>query len=204
MSTPLVVTARLDGPTVGLTGAPVMLDGPLSWAAATAAAQAEGRPLGHLSASQPADDYDLPLERWQEHGVWGWCTSRAVVDVLHYGATKIRRKPATGAMSRYTRDARHHIGLGHHKARDTILPVEQVTTATWHVLATDRDHLERLLTLVTHLGGRRGIGMGQVTSWTVEPGADREAWRDRPLPTPGEVRAWRAPYWHPSRRQVAS
>lgn len=201
MSTPLVVTATLDTPAVGLIERPVMLDGPLTWAAAQDA-HARGLPLPPLT-HEHAPDMDLPLDWWEQAGTWGWCTSQATLDVTSYTATELRRKPATGPMARYTRDRHHHTGLGPYKARDTLVAAAWVRTATWHVLATDPARLEHLLSLVTHLGRHANIGHGHVASWTIAPDPDPDAWRDRPMPTPGVVGAWRAPYWHPTRRMVA-
>ena len=196
-SVPLVVTAHLDAQAAGMCARPVMLDGPLAWAAAMAA-QAGGITLDPITPTH-CQDMDLPLARWEEAGTWGWCTSQATIQILHHGSTEIRRRPPTGPMSRYTPERRHHLGLGPHKSRDSILPVEWVATAAWHILTTDQDRLETLLASVTHLGARRGIGMGRVDHWRVEPSHTPDAWRDRPMPTPGTTRAYRAPYWHPAR-----
>lgn len=54
-----------------------------------------------------------------------------------------------------------------------------------------------LLALVTHLGARHRNGFGAVSRWSVEPGGDADAWRDRPMPPEHPSRA---PYWHPGRR----
>lgn len=197
-TTPLTVTALVDGPTSGLTQRPVILDGPLAWAAAMTTPDIP--PITH----EHAPDMDLPLARWDECGTWGWCASQATLDIRHHGATELRRKPHTAAMSRYTGERKHHLGLGPHKARDTVLPVEWVHIATWHVLATDQARLEALLTHITHLGSHRAIGLGEVQSWTLAPDPNPQAWRDRPMPTPGApAQAYRAPYWHPSRRYAA-
>lgn len=199
MSIPLVVTAHLSAPTIGLTRRPFMLDGPLSWAAAVTSPT----PVPPITPTD-CPDMDLPLQRWHEHGTWGWCTSQAAFEVTHHGATELRRKPATAAMSRYTTDRRHHLGLGPHKARDTVLSEEWIRSFTWHVLATDRDRLAFLLEHITHLGAHRGIGKGLVDRWQITPDRDPEAWRDRPMPTPGAPpAAYRAPYWHPTRKVQA-
>jgi CRISPR type IV-associated protein Csf3 len=198
MDTPLIVTARLDTPTVGLIERAVMLDGPLSWAAAmdAHAAGVNVEPLTRLHAP----DMDLPLARWDEAGTWGWCTSAAILDIASYTATELRRKPATGPMARFTTDRAHHTGLGPYKARDTTVAAALINTARWHVLATDSDRLEALLALITHLGKHANIGYGHVAKWVVEPDPNRDAWRDRPMPAPGTNASHRAPYHHPTRR----
>jgi len=198
LGTPLVVTAHLDTPAVGVVEAPVMLDAPLSWAAAVLA-QRDGSALPSMTRDMVMD-MDLPLVRWEEHGTWGWCTSQAAVHVRSWTAVELRRKPATGPMARFTQDRRHHTGLGPHKARDTTVAAVLVDTMTWHVLATDRTRLESLLSVVTHVGKHANIGHGHVTRWVVQDDPNPDGWRDRPMPTPGATGAFRAPYWHPSRK----
>ena len=80
MGSPLLVTARIDGPCVGLVEQPVMLDGPLAWAAWQQAA-ATGQQTAPIDATQ-APDFPLPLDRWGRGDVWGWCTSAGDVHVL--------------------------------------------------------------------------------------------------------------------------
>lgn len=198
MSTHLTVTAHLDGPTVGLVEQPVMLDGPLAWAAAMDA-RARGIALEPITRAH-APDLPLPLARWEQAGTWGWCTSAAVVDVASHTASEIRRKPATAQMARFARDRKHHSGLGPYKARDTTIPVAWVRDAVWQVAATDRERLEALLALITHLGANARLGYGRIRSWGVEPGPV-DGWRERPLPGPDMPRqAYRAPYWHATRK----
>lgn len=199
MTTPLVVTATLDTPSVGLIERPVMLDGPLAWAAAMAA-RAGGHPIDPITPDR-APDLALPLARWEQAGTWGWCTSQASLDVTAYTATEIRRRPATGPMTRYTGERKHHTGLGPYKARDVTVAAAWVRSATWHVRATRRDALEDLLALITHLGKHSNIGHGHVAAWHVEPDPVPDAWRDRPLPVIGAPRqAYRPPYHHPTRQ----
>lgn len=199
MSSPLLVTAHIDGPCVGLVEQPVMLDGPLAWAAWQRVVAA-GEPLRPIDRDAAAD-FPLPLERWERGDTWGWCTSAADVQVLAYSGAELRRKPATGPMARFTADRSHHQGLGPYKARDTTAAFAWISTAIWHVLATDRSDIEALLAPVTHLGKHHRLGFGQVRFWTVEDDPEAQAWRRRPLPGPGgRIMGVRAPYWHPSRQ----
>jgi hypothetical protein len=196
MSTPLLVTARLDTPSVGLDRHPLMLDGPLSWAYAMHAL-AHNLPLERVTKLY-APDLPLPLDRWEQDGTWGWCTSRARFTVEAYTAIQIRRKPATQAMARYSPDRKHHAGLGPMKARDTTLQAAWIRRIEWDVLATDPTELAALLQHITHMGERHRNGLGHVTKWTIAPSHQPDAWRDRPMP--GDGQPMRAPYWHPSRR----
>lgn len=191
---PITVTASLIEPIVDADRAPILLDSILAWA------ESQRRGLGQLSASQEPVDLMLPLARWQVGDMWGWCASRATYTVTRHTAGQIRRKPATGAMARYTTVGKHHLALGPHKARDTTVEASWVDRLTWRCLATDRPALETLLMSVTHIGRSRNIGYGRVDRWVVEPSTDTDGWADRPLPGDGPARRIRPPYWHPAGR----
>lgn len=198
----LMVTAHLDTPSVGLLEHPVMLDGPLAWAYFQQRA-ATGEDLPPIT-DEYAADATLPLETWEQGGTWGWCVSRAHLDITAYGAFELRRKPATGPMSRYTTEREHHSGLGPQKARNVTLASAWVSTASWNLLCTDRGRLEGLLGAITHLGQHASRDMGRIAEWEVSPGIPN-GWRDRPLPEPGSpVQAYRPPYWHASRKVVTT
>lgn len=176
-----------------------MLDGPLAWAYAQRAL-ARGEELAPITPDY-AQDFPLPLERVDVADTWVWATSRATLDVQLRTAVEIRRRPAVAAMAKYATDRAYHAGLGPYKARDVTLPAELISTAVWHVLATDRQDLESLLKLTTHLGARHRNGLGRVRKWVIREDPDREAWRDRPMPSDdGQRVAIRAPYWHETRR----
>lgn len=195
--TSLRVTAKLDRPSIGLVEHPFMLDGPVAWAAAQDALRS-GVELPPITRAE-APDLDLPFERWEQSGVWGWRVSAAELTVEAYTAVEIRRKPATGEMARFTREARHHAGLGPYKARDTTVSAAWVTRAVWEVECTDRGRLLDLLDMVTHLGAHAAIGYGHVAGWEVASGTPG-GWSARPMPDTHPHLAVRAPYWHHSRR----
>ncbi|WP_207781875.1 hypothetical protein [Phytoactinopolyspora limicola] len=193
---PVVVTARLTEPIVDAERHPIMLDGPLAWAAAQL-----GMAPGPLTPEH-APDMPLPLARWEDgDGVWGWCVSAAIYTPTRHTAVQLRRKPATAAMARYAPDRRHHLALGPHKARDTTLPAVWARYLVWHALTTDINQLADLLKPVTHIGKAHAAGYGRVTTWTVMPADAPDAWMARPLPDrAGILQGVRAPYWHPTRR----
>lgn len=194
----LRVAAVIDGHLLGYDRWPALLDAPLSWAAWRDDIT-HGRPPAPLTATY-AHDFPLPLDRWEQSGTWGWCTSRPVVDVLGQTAVQVRRKPAIEAMAQYGKERKHHAALGPTKARDTTISAQLVGTVTWQARVTDRDELERLLRMITHLGGRHRNGYGTVREWRLDPGTP-DGWRDRPMPSPGgRPQGVRAPYWHPARR----
>lgn len=199
---PLVVTAHLTTPVIGIDRDPMMLDAPLSWAYVM-------RRLGRgvrVPTLTPtfAADFPLPLAQWELGGVWGWKTSAGAFTPAAWVGVQVRRKPATEAMARYTTATKHHPGLGPAKARDASLAAALTRTVTWRIIG-DRQELADLLALVTNLGARHRNDFGHVSHWTVEPDDDDTAWADRPLPAAdGQPRGIRAPYWHPTRRHPCS
>ncbi len=186
---PVVVTARLAAPAVGIDTHPMHLDGPLSWGAYQAYLHQHGH--GTLPPlDQGPVDFALPLATWVREGTWGWACSRAHYTPQGYATSAMRRRPATDPMARYAPDARHHLAAGPMKARDTPLPATITDTITWHALAHPgrlRDLLDRVLSV-----GRLGRhGHGRITAWTVTPDTNRDAWADRAFPP---MEAPRAPY----------
>ena len=197
MTTPLRVTAMLDSITVTPTGI-FGLDAPLSWGYIQRALTNGQKPPPLTETFAP--DMPLPLDTWGADP-WVWCTSPVQFDIVQEVTVNIRRKPATQAMARYSTAAKHHAGLGPHKARDTILPAFAARSATWHVNATDTAELADILSYVTHLGPRHRNGFGHITQWVIEETSQPNLWSNRPLPAPaGTLQPIRAPYWHPSRR----
>ena len=192
--TAIEVELRFDTPCVGIDRHPVMLDGPLAWAAAQDALR-RGDELPAIT-DEYAHDFDLPLARWEEAGTWGWCTSRAIFEVGSRSSRERRRKPAVQAMAAYAPDRKHHAGLGPFKARDATYATTWTPTMRWQVEATDVDRLAGLLLLVTHIGAAQSDGMGHVKDRIIRPGI-HDGWRDRPMPPHHPARA---PYWHPTRR----
>lgn len=199
--TSLRITAVLDRPSIGLVEHPIMLDGPVAWAVAQLSIR-DGVALPPITREH-APDLDLPFERWELGGTWGWKVSKADLMVESYTSVEIRRKPATAEFARFTSERKHHLGLGPYKARDTTVSAAWVTKATWEAEVTDRARLEECLAVITHLGAHAAIGYGHIASWRVENGAGE--WSDRPMPhDQGVVQGIRAPYWHHSRKVAAA
>lgn len=193
----LTITAVLTAPIVGLVEQDIMLDGPLAWAA-WQDAERRGMQTPPITPTECAD-FALPLARWDMHGTWGWCVSSPRYEVVRHTAIQTRRKPATREMARFTTEREHHSGLGPYKARDVTRSAAWVTSIAWDAHVTDDSRLEALLALVSHLGAERRVGHGRVAEWITTP-CEPDSWQARPLPTPGTSGAFRAPYWHPSRR----
>ncbi|APT92901.1 hypothetical protein CPHO_08385 [Corynebacterium phocae] len=193
--TSLTVTAHLDSPIIGDLGP---LDSVLAWACHQEATRA-GQEVPPITPEH-CHDFDLPLEKWEIGGYWGWCTSAPLDTPHHYSSVEIRRRPAATAMSIYTSDREHHNGLGPTKARNVTLSAQHYPSVSWHVEATDHGRLQALLGYVTHLGARHRNGFGHITQWETQLGP-KGGWIKRPLPARhGTTRRVRAPYWHPTER----
>lgn len=201
--TPVMVTARLTTPAVGIDTHPVHLDGPASWGAY----QQHIAEHGHASLP-PIDDnhvtnFALPLATWVSSSTWGWACSRATYTPVGYGTSAMRRRPAADVMARYSPDQKHHLAAGPMKARDTPLPTTLIDTVTWYALA-DPTELRRLLTRVWSLGRLGRHGHGRVREWSVTEHSDRNAWKDRVMPSPdGTLQGIRAPYHHRLQQAIA-
>lgn len=212
---PFRVVATIADPVITVAD-PMHLDGPLAYCAYLAARES-GVVLPPLTVDRCAD-FRVPLATWTRPApagtnpallaadgtVWGWCCSRAVLTEHGTTAVEIRKKPPTQEYARYTTDARHHDGLGAHKARNITYPGRLVTHVTWWALG-DQDATASLLTRLRALGRVTGHGNGRVLKVEVQEGgpADRDAWMNRDFPAPvgrGVPGAVRAPYWHGTRK----
>lgn len=184
-------------------------------------------------------DIDMPLSRWSVaptvdadrrllaprselggHGdelrLWGWVASCASDDAwFGRGKLEVRKKPALGAMGRYTGDKSANLSAGHMKAYDLALPTVLALEVTWYAFG-DPAEVQRLLSEhVPAIGAKRNIGSGRVLAWHVEPIAgdalsvivgDGRALRRLPAgaakgsPGRGTIRP---PYYHPTRAVVS-
>ncbi|MCT8158208.1 hypothetical protein [Bifidobacterium polysaccharolyticum] len=193
MSIPLHVTATLDTAACGVEGNPLPLDGILAWAM-HAREQDPDPPRGRIK------DYDLPLGKWHACGTWGWKASSAHPVIIGHTSLQIRRKPPDWQLARYTKERKNHHGLDAWKARDLTIPATLIDTISWDINTTDPKQVDSLLRDITHIGSHRALGCGHVTSWTVIESDDQEAWKDRPMPSPGRPGRYRPPYWSQDRQ----
>lgn len=213
---PLTITVTLDEPLVGDLSQPITGDGALAWCAYLEHVEDRGRTsLPPMRPGVSALDWDLGLATWTRPvsgpvtdpdslaaggHAWGWACSHHTPVPGALTAVAVRRKPAEQPMGRYTRERRHHLGAGPHKARDTIHPAAWVGDIVWHALG-DLDRVAGLLARLTHIGRLGRHGYGRVARIHVERGGDRDGWRARTLPTPGgRPDGIRAPYHHDTRR----
>lgn len=186
MSTPLKVTAVFKGPTSGIVGNPFMLDGPLAWAEAISGKYPP-------ATREHAPEIPLPLEKWEEAGLWGWKCSQALYEVQGFSGLEVRRKPSDNQLRDFTKEKRNHHAMGPYKAKDLTFELSHIPEISWELVVTNRDWFDALLQKITHLGGQRARGLGEILSWKVEEGTP-DGWKNRPFTTP-----CRAPYWHKAR-----
>lgn len=206
--TPLRIIAALSEPVV-YSGDGLHLDGPLAYAAFRELPQADRDALPPLDGPEAAD-FDLPLDRWECGGAWGWRASAAHADWQHSGSHAVRRYTALGAMTRYTSDEVVNTSSGRLKPESKTYPTHTARTLTWYAVG-DRGEVQRLLDMhVPNIGRLSRHGMGRVTEWRVECwphdwSCERDgaltrrmphAYRPDEIPGRGSIRA---PYHHISR-----
>ena len=195
----ITITAHLDTPVIGQLGP---LDGPLAWAAWQQAVAA-GEQVEPITDDH-APDFDLPLNRWEKGDYWGWRVSAPQCDTAHYSTAESRRKPALNAMALYSKVKNHHSASGPMKANNVILPATHHQAVTWYADTTDRERLEGMLAIITHLGARHRNGHGHITRWEITDGPT-DGWSQRPMPADnGKLMRVRAPYWHHTEQTTCS
>lgn len=200
---PLRITARLGSGTA-LPYGPMALDALLAWAVAARE--------GFLAPVDGYREIEIPVAR-EPGGRFHLC-SFSVGEVVASEATWVNRRFPIPEAQALAEPAFKRIQINAGAQKSYRLPLElqhfRDQTLTWFALG-DAGRIADLLSLVTHLGKRRGVGHGWVREWHVEP---CESWpgfpvmRDwhplRPLPLdwPGlaedaERRYCRAtyPYW---------
>lgn len=187
LSEQLRISAVLGGP-ICLPSGHLHIDALLAYAAVQ-----ERGPERALDTSM-IDDIEIPVAR-EPHGRFHLCsTSQFEVEASELQYTN-RRPPVEQYQTLGVGNAklrRVQINLGANKAYRIPRHVEYLVddTITWFAVG-DGDAIRSLLTGITHLGKRRGVGLGKVLEWRVEP---CDPWGDgfpvvregkplRPLPT---------------------
>jgi CRISPR type IV-associated protein Csf3 len=202
---PFKISVRLDRP-IHVGGHPVAADGVLS-ALVVEAAAADGHP------DPWSVQHELPLERHTTaSGQWVFKASvfRPQAPDMPYSFSMVSRVDAHQAaydLERgvfQTKQVTPHIGGGAFKM--SFFPVLAQWAEAWEAHAVgDIDVVRELLGGLTHLGGRRGIGLGAIRSIEVIPEEANVLWTDRALPSDFEGETARpmagamvtlaAPYW---------
>ena len=166
---PLMVTAQLAGG-ISLPGGPLALDALLAAAVAVREQLPPAMNAGELSP------IEIPIQREPAGRFHLASFSAGSADQYEVRYTH-RRFPvgeAQGLMDRKVR--RVQINAGPAKSYRIPMEVQHIAgdELRWWCLG-DPAPIEDLLGLVHHLGKRRGVGLGRVLAWTVEP---CEPWAD--------------------------
>lgn len=195
--TPMQITARMQEPVV-YSGDGMHFDGVLSLGAFLALPLDVRETMPPITDSH-CTDMDLPLDRWEMHGTWGWKASAVHADWLFSSTHYVRKSVKHEPMARYSTANAMNTGGGEFKSKNTPYQARTALCLVWYAVG-DIDAVRDLLSHVRTVGKLGGHGMGRVASWDVEAHDDARAWMSRRLPSveglPGAVRA---PYWHPSR-----
>lgn len=212
---PLRITAVLVRPVLSLSH-PIMLDGVLA-----AAKVKRAEIAGHPDPWSVQDD--LPLARYESpSGQWVWQASAFVPQPLseHLPLLQTSRHD----LARMTQDIDDGL-VQIRKAK--INPAGGMFRTSYEYLRAqwwqqahadcigDRDAIADLLQEITHLGGRRSLGLGEVSEWRVDViDAGSCRWMRRPMPADSDAAAsdisyapamqtLRPPYWRKTARQTA-
>ena len=205
--TPLRISFTLDRP-MRVPEFPIHLDALLAWSAVK-----EAEDMGH---DTPFDAQEhLPLAREGQGDDAVWCASQLlyrplstpehVTLVKRYELDAIARRQGSliaGGPNKIP------MGTGPYKAFVLGEPVVWVAGVVAYALG-EAERIGELLTRITHIGKRRGIGMGRVSATDIQADARAEhAWRYRIMPTPCEgyepiEAAIRPPYWQRESRRIA-
>lgn len=210
---PLRITAKLDTPVS-------MPSGALQFDAVLAAAVAKRDNIPPACTAAEMVPIDIPVQR-SECGRFHLTTSSFQDAEIHHLRYTNRRMPV---------EQLQWMGDGKTKTVNLAAGAQKhfrVPMETMHVKGDrvqlwcvgDANEIRMLLTLVTHLGKRRAVGLGKVVSWTVEPcepwpgfpcvSVEGDAMRNLPLDYPGlrefdvELTRVTYPYWLADRAECA-
>lgn len=208
----LRITARMAEPVVSY-GDGMHLDGILAWAAYMDLPREEREELPNIQHTDAPADFDLPLERWEHCGHWGWCASAVHADWSRRGIHNVRRRTPLAEMQRYTPDGSVNVKGGRYKPSDIPMPTIFARQLVWYALG-DLSQIGRLLDRVSNLGKLSNVGAGRVLHWIVERQQDdwsvhRDDDLTRRMPTGVPwtglpcYGGLRPPYWHRSRQAEA-
>ena len=212
---PLRITAILVRPVLSLSH-PIMLDGLLA-AARVKRAEMDGHP------DPWSVQDDLPLARYESpSGCWIWKASAFVpqpvsehlplLQTSRHNLARMAEDIEDGLVR--MRKAKINPAGGMFRSSYEYLRVQWWQQAYADCIG-DRAAIADLLQEITHLGGRRSLGLGEVRQWQIDPiDAESCLWMRRPMPADSDVPAsdisyalamqtLRPPYWRKTARQIA-
>ena len=212
---PLVVRAHLVG-RLALPNGPMALDGLLAAAVCLRAGVVEPvrveelRPVEIPVAMEPGGRFHLAsfsVGRFERFGP-RWINRRfPIAEAQALAGPQLRRIPISGGPCK---SYRIPLEAGHVEG----------DVLTWYAMG-DPEAIREILAIITHLGKRRGVGLGKVVRWEVEPmepwgpgfpvvSPEGKALRTLPIDWPGLVeadtgyRTLRFPYWRREQEQLCA
>ena len=210
---PLHVTAEIVG-SIALPNGPLALDGLLAWAVA----QQLNLPPPSIGPLVPIE---IPVER-EAGGRFHLCSFSVSETELHANRWVNRRFPlAEAQLLGNEKLKRVQITAGPCKSYRLPMETQHLVNdrLDWWCIG-ERDPIEELLGLVGYLGKKRGVGLGRVRRWTVEPCEswgegfpvvrDRRALRTLPPDWPGlaepdlHLKVLSYPYWEHAREELCA
>lgn len=209
--TPLEVVAYVPGQ-ISLPNSPLALDALL---ASQVAARAGLPPPASAEDCQPID---IPI-KLEPGGRFHLC-SFSVGKLIEHDLRWVNRRAPVEQYQQYGVTGRVQIQGGPDKSYRIPLEVGflEGSCLTWWCIG-DRDQITDLLSGVLYLGKKRNVGLGKVTTWTVNPCKRWNGFpvmrggkplRTLPLDWPGlsdPPTAWRTiamPYWDHSKEELAA
>lgn len=165
--TPVQITARIEGQ-IAMPSQPIALDGLL---AAMVALKLE---LIRPATEAEVVPIDIPIER-EPGGRFHLCSSSVATAEDTDDKRWVNRRPVVAEAQALGRREgkgaikRIQINGGPSKGYRTPLETGHLIDdeLVWYAEATAPDELAALLKLCTHLGKRRGVGLGRVVEWSV-------------------------------------
>lgn len=194
---PLKITFELESNVFFNPSEPIMLDALLAWCL---------MPYKRTSAEPPRrdeqpEDITLPLARWELGGTWGWHASALlpegeVLEHLVYWRKRVREDRLTLAAGSVNPQN------GPYRGYNVPMPVVAHCSLVGYLVG-DRRRVRRELKRVKYLGKKRSMGIGRVSSLSVDVCEE-----DRSLVFEGMAMRWlpmdggrrdvrpRPPYWN--------
>ena len=201
------VVAEMAGPVVA--DRDVHLDGLLVWSAAQDL-DLEPPSRGQALSTIPPVPIPVRAVSHGEHDIY-LCSAWSLSDDAEPWRHSWTRRRDAHDVERLARP--FDSGYGPGRALLRTAPAVLARCCTWQLDTDDLDDLRRLLLRITHLGGLRAHGLGEVRGWSVRESDGPSAWclvdeygrAARPLPISwladyegAPVRlAVQCPYWHP-------
>lgn len=123
----------------------------------------ENQSTGQL---KPVDD--LPIAKEEFNGDWWYQVSRPFFDCKMVHTQHLHRRfNIQEAENHVTKIGKIETTKGAYKNARLAIQLFVTDKVIWYVNG-DKERIDRLLQMVTHIGGKRGSGHGAISHWTIE------------------------------------